>query len=84
MNAISKFGAKIGSLGSVIAAMGCAGCFPALGSLAASLGLGFLASYEGLFINTLLPIFAALLLMVTVSILDVLAPPAKTTCRTLP
>ncbi|MBI3563008.1 MAG: organomercurial transporter MerC [Gammaproteobacteria bacterium] len=49
---------KTGALGAIIAAMGCASCFPALGALAASLGLGFLAHFEGLFLNTLLPIFA--------------------------
>jgi len=54
---------KVGSLGSITAAMGCASCFPALGSLAASLGMGFLAQYEGIFINTLLPSFAALVLI---------------------
>ena len=53
---------KTGSIGAIIAAMGCAACFPALGSLAAMLGLGFLAQFEGIFINTLLPIFAALAL----------------------
>jgi len=49
---------KTGALGVLTAAMGCASCFPALGSLGAALGLGFLAQYEGLFINTLLPVFA--------------------------
>ncbi len=53
---------KLGSLGAVISALGCAGCFPALGALAAILGLGFLSQYEGLFINTLLPLFALLVL----------------------
>jgi mercuric ion transport protein len=43
------------SLGTLISAMGCASCFPALGVLGASLGLGFLATYEGLFINKLFP-----------------------------
>jgi len=47
--------------------MGCAACFPALGSLAASLGLGFLASYEGVLINNILPAFAlfALIMFIT-------------------
>ena len=49
---------KTGALGALTAAMGCASCFPALGSLGAALGLGFLAQYEGVFVNTLLPIFA--------------------------
>jgi len=53
---------KTGVLGTLTAAMGCALCFPALGSLASSLGMGFLAQYEGIFINTLLPIFAVIAL----------------------
>jgi len=57
---------KTGALGALTAAMGCASCFPALGSLGAALGLGFLAHYEGLFINTLLPVFAAIALAANV------------------
>lgn len=57
---------KTGAIGAFTAAMGCASCFPALGSLAATLGLGFLAQYEGIFINTLLPLFAALALAANV------------------
>jgi len=44
-------------LGALIAAMGCASCFLALGVLTSALGPGFLAQFEGAFINTLLPIF---------------------------
>ena len=55
-----------GALGSLTAAMGCASCFPALGSLGAALGLGFLAQFEGLFINTLLPVFAGIALLANV------------------
>lgn len=53
---------KSGVLGTLVAAMGCASCFPAMGSLSAALGMGFLAQYEGLMINTLLPLFAAIAL----------------------
>lgn len=53
---------KTGSLGAIIAAMGCASCFPALGAFSASLGLGILAQFEGVFINTLLPIFTGIAL----------------------
>ena len=62
MNGFSRLFDKTGALGSLIAAMGCASCFPALGALAASVGLGFLAQFEGIFINTLLPLFAAIAL----------------------
>jgi mercuric ion transport protein len=56
---ISSLFDKTGSLGVLTATMGCASCFPALGSFGAAIGLGFLHQYEGLFLNTLLPIFAA-------------------------
>ncbi len=51
-------GDKAGSLGALVSAMGCAMCFPAIASLGAAVGLGFLSQWEGLFINTLLPLFA--------------------------
>ena len=63
---LSRLFGKTGALGAIAAAMGCASCFPALGALAASLGLGFLAHFEGLFINTLLPIFAWIALIANV------------------
>lgn len=54
---------KAGVLGSIVAAMGCASCFPALASLGAVIGLGFLSQYEGLFIRILLPTFAGIALL---------------------
>jgi len=54
---------KTGALGALTATLGCASCFPALGSFGASIGLGFLHQYEGLFLNRLLPIFAGLALL---------------------
>ena len=63
---ITRFFDKTGALGTLTAAMGCASCFPALGSLGSALGLGFLAHYEGLFLNTLLPVFAAIALAANV------------------
>lgn len=61
---IARIGDKAGALGAVVSAMGCAMCFPALASLGAALGLGFLSQWEGLFINRLLPIFAWLALVI--------------------
>jgi len=54
---------KTGSLGAIVSAMGCGMCFPAIASLGSSVGLGFLSQYEGLFINTLLPLFAVIALL---------------------
>ena len=58
MQWITRLFDKTGVIGVLVATLGCASCFPALGALGASVGLGFLAHYEGVFINTLLPIFA--------------------------
>lgn len=60
---ISYLTDKASVFGTVVAAMGCASCFPAMGSLASALGMGVLAQYEGVFINTLLPIFASIALI---------------------
>ncbi len=63
MQIISRLVEKIGSVGALVAAMGCAACFPALASLGAAIGLGFLSAYEGVFINKLLPLFALIVLI---------------------
>jgi len=54
---------KVGVIGAIIAAMGCAACFPALASLGAAIGLGFLSQFEGVFIRYLLPLFALIALL---------------------
>lgn len=54
---------KTGVIGAIVSAIGCAACFPALGSLGAALGLGFLSQYEGVFIRILLPLFALIALL---------------------
>ncbi|MGV6816861.1 MAG: organomercurial transporter MerC [Thiotrichales bacterium] len=66
LNTVSGFFGKSGAIGTLVAAMGCASCFPALGSLGAAIGLGFLTQYEGLFLNTLLPLFATIALVANV------------------
>jgi len=67
MSGLLRFFNKSGVVGTIVASMGCASCFPALGALAATLGLGFLASFEGVFINTLLPVFALLALATNIA-----------------
>ncbi|EBG7574003.1 mercury transport protein MerC, partial [Escherichia coli] len=49
MGLMTRIADKTGALGSVVSAMGCAACFPALASFGAAIGLGFLSQYEGLF-----------------------------------
>ncbi|WP_096668659.1 organomercurial transporter MerC [Polaromonas sp. AET17H-212] len=63
MNLLDSIGNKAGGLGSVVSAMGCGACFPALASFGSAIGLGFLSQYEGLFITVLLPLFASLALL---------------------
>ena len=54
---------RTSSFGSLVAAMSCAGCFPALGSLGAAIGLGFLSQYEGFLFHKLIPALAVLALV---------------------
>ncbi len=64
LNLLTRVGDKAGALGALVSAMGCAMCFPAIASIGAALGMGFLSQWEGLFVNTLLPMFAGLALIV--------------------
>ncbi len=57
---------KIGIIGVIVSAMGCSMCFPALASLGAAIGLGFLSQYEGVFIHYLIPLFAGIALLANV------------------
>ena len=63
MGPLNSIGNKAGGLGAIVSAMGCGACFPALTSFGAAIGLGFLSQYEGLFISTLLPLFAGIALL---------------------
>ena len=63
---ITRLFDKTGAFGALTAAMGRASSFPALGSLASGLGMGFLAQYEGIFVNTLLPVFASIALVANI------------------
>ena len=63
MNVMTRIADKAGALGSIVSAMGCGACFPALASLGAALGLGFLSQFEALFVTVLLPLFAGLALL---------------------
>jgi mercuric ion transport protein len=62
MSLVTRIADKAGALGTIVSAMSCPACFPAVASLGAALGLGFLSEYEGLFITRLLPLFAAIAL----------------------
>ncbi len=62
LNILARIGDKASVLGAVTAAMGCAMCFPAIASLGAALGMGFLSQWEWTLIGTILPIFAGVAL----------------------
>ena len=62
-NLFPRIADKTGVIGSIVGAMSCGACFPALASLGSALGLGFLGQYEGLFITTLIPLFAGVALL---------------------
>ena len=66
MRLIAWVGDKTGALGTLVAAMGCSMCFPALASIGAALGLGFLSQWEGLFLDVLLPLFAGIALVANI------------------
>lgn len=63
MSRLTRVADKTGVLGSLISAMGCAVCFPALASIGAAIGLGFLAQWESVFVHVLLPLFAVVALL---------------------
>ncbi len=63
MGLTTRIADKASAVGTIISAMGCAACFPAIASLGAAIGLGFLSQYEGLFIRILLPAFAGIALL---------------------
>ena len=65
-NPLTRTADKAGVIGAIVTAMGCAACFPALASLGAAIGLGFLSQYEGVFIHYLLPLFAVIALLANV------------------
>ena len=60
---MTRMADKAGALGSIVSAASCPACFPAIASLGAAAGLGFLSEFEGLFLTILLPLFAAVALL---------------------
>lgn len=53
---------KAGVAGTLLGSFGCAACFPALASIGAAVGLGFLGQWEGLLVRVLIPVFVLLAL----------------------
>ena len=67
MPALSRVIDKTGVIGAIVGSFSCAVCFPAVASLGAAIGLGFLSRWEGLFVHWLIPIFAAIALLATLA-----------------
>ena len=63
MSLLTRIADKTGVLGTLVAGMGCAMCFPALASIGAAIGLGFLSQWESLLVHVLLPLFALIALL---------------------
>lgn len=82
---ISRALDKTGSLGALVSVMPCAGCFPALGSLGAAIGLGPLAVLVALWVVwhhdwSIYLFYAGIALMLVMSFLDLLLPARVTAC----
>lgn len=63
MNQFSRWADKTGVIGIIVSSMGCSMCFPALASIGAAIGLGFLTPWESVFVHVLIPVFALLALL---------------------
>ena len=60
---LTRLGDKAGSLGAVASAMGCAVCYPAIASIGAAIGLGFLSQWEGVLFRVVLPLSTVLVIL---------------------
>lgn len=58
---------KVGVAGSLVSTMSCAMCFPAMASIGAAIGLGFLTRWESVFVHVLIPVFVLLALLANAS-----------------
>lgn len=63
MSVASRVVDKVGVVGTVAGSFGCAACFPAVASIGAAIGLGFLGQWEGLLVRFLIPVFAIVALL---------------------
>lgn len=63
---ITQSGDKAGFGGTLVAAAGCPACFPALSSMGAALGLGFMSQWEGILVSRVIPIIALVVLGINI------------------
>jgi mercuric ion transport protein len=67
MSLTARIADKAGALGSLVGGLACPACFPAIASLGAALGLGFLGRWEGVAVRVLIPICALVALAANLS-----------------
>jgi mercuric ion transport protein len=67
MSITTRIADKAGVIGAVVGSFGCVACFPAIASIGAALGLGFLGQWEGLLVRILVPLFAIVALLANLS-----------------
>tara|TARA_R110002110_G_scaffold413508_1_gene640988 strand:- start:1895 stop:2314 length:420 start_codon:yes stop_codon:yes gene_type:complete len=63
---VTRLGDKAGFGGALVAGAGCSACFPALAGIGASLGLGFLAQWEGILVGRVIPVIAVLVIIINI------------------
>lgn len=62
MSTTTRVADKAGVLGTLVSAFACPVCFPAVASIGAAFGLGFLSQWEGVAVRVLVPAFALIAL----------------------
>lgn len=63
MSITTRVADKAGVIGTIVGSFGCVACFPAVASIGAAIGLGFLGRWEGLLVHILVPLFAIVVLL---------------------
>jgi mercuric ion transport protein len=66
LDAVTRLGDKFGFGAALVAGAGCSVCFPALAGVGATVGLGFLAPFEGVLVYVVIPTIAVLLALINV------------------
>ncbi len=66
LSLITRLSDKAGLIGTIGSAFACAACFPAIAGIGAALGMGFLAQWEWVIIETWFPLFATLVLIANI------------------
>lgn len=63
MSTAARVADKASVIGTIVGSFSCPACFPAVASIGAALGLGFLSQWEGIAVRVLIPAFALVALV---------------------